>query len=51
MSQRDLFENVAEGPKFIERIISSDETWVYEYDVENDQQYCRQWHSKNESKP
>ena len=33
-----MFDKVADDPKFIKRIISSDETWVYEYDVESAQQ-------------
>ena len=31
---KDMLENVAEDPTFIKRIITGDETWVYEYNVE-----------------
>ena len=45
-----MFTNVADDPKFIKCIITSDETWVYEYDVETAQQ-SSEWRTKNEPKP
>ena len=31
---KETLANVADDPTFIKRIITGDETWVYEYDVE-----------------
>ena len=46
---KEMLANVADDPKFIKRIITGDETWFYEYDVETAQQ-SREWRAKNESK-
>ena len=35
---KGMLANVADDPTFIKRIITGDETWVYEYDVETAQQ-------------
>ena len=47
---KEMLANVIDDPAFIKRIITGDETWVYEYDVETAQQYSA-WRAKNESKP
>lgn len=36
-----MLHNVAKNPTYIKRIITCDEMWIYEYDVENVQQYQR----------
>ena len=35
---KEMLANVADDPTFIKRIITGDKMWVYEYDVETDQQ-------------
>ncbi|KAJ8951675.1 hypothetical protein NQ318_012216 [Aromia moschata] len=45
-----MLANVADDPTFIKRMITGDETWVYEYDVETAQQ-SSEWRAKNEPKP
>ncbi|XP_031639223.1 histone-lysine N-methyltransferase SETMAR-like [Contarinia nasturtii] len=35
---KEMLGNVSEDPNFIKRIITGDETWIYEYDVETSQQ-------------
>ena len=45
-----MLGNVADDPIFIKRIITGDETWVYEYYVETSQQ-SSEWRAKNEPKP
>ena len=47
---KEGLDNIAEDPTFIKRIITGDETWVYEYDVETVQQ-SSEWRPKNEPKP
>ena len=44
-----MLANVADNPTFIKRIITGDETGVYEYDVETAQQ-SSEWLPKNEPK-
>lgn len=44
-----IFEH-RNDPTFIQRIITGDETWVYEYDVETSQQ-TSEWRFENEAKP
>ena len=44
---KEMFSNVADDPTFIKRIITGDETSVYEYDVETAQQ-SSEWHAKND---
>ena len=41
-----MLVNAADDPTFIERIITGDETWVYEYNVKTVQQ-SSEWHAKN----
>lgn len=36
---KEMLHNVAKNPTYIKRIITCDEMWIYEYDVENVQQY------------
>ena len=31
---KEMLDNLAGDPTFIKRIITGDETWVYEYDVD-----------------
>ena len=47
---KEMLANVANDLTFIKRIITGDETWVYEYDVETAQQ-SSEWRVKNDSKP
>ena len=35
---KEILANVSDEPAFIKRIITGDETWIYEYDVETAQQ-------------
>ena len=44
-----MLDNIADEPTFIKRIITGDETWVYEYDIETAQQSSK-WRTKNVSK-
>ena len=46
----EMLANVTDHPTFIKRVITGDETWVYEYDVETAQQ-SSEWRAKNEPKP
>lgn len=46
----DMLERVNSDPTFIERIITGDETWVFEYDMQTSQQ-SSEWRAKNEPKP
>ena len=43
--EKEMLNNVAEDTTFIKLIITSDETWVYEYNAENVQQ-SSDWRSK-----
>lgn len=45
-----MLERVNSDPTFIERIITGDETWVFEYDMQTSQQ-SSEWRAKNEPKP
>ncbi|KAL7726506.1 hypothetical protein ACLKA6_001128 [Drosophila palustris] len=45
-----MLERVSSDPTFIERIITGDETWVFEYDMQTSQQ-SSEWRAKNEPKP
>ncbi|KAJ8963246.1 hypothetical protein NQ318_018712 [Aromia moschata] len=49
MHGQNSYQNT-DDPTFNKRIITGDETWVYEYDVETDQQ-SSEWCAKNEPKP
>lgn len=46
----DMLDRVNSDPTFMERIITGDETWVYEYDMLTSQQ-SSEWREKNEPKP
>lgn len=46
----DMLDRVDSDPTFIERIITGDETWVYEFDMQTSQQ-ASEWRTKNEPKP
>lgn len=46
----DMLERANSDPTFMERIITGDETWVYEYDTLTTQQ-SSEWREKNEPKP
>lgn len=41
---------ISRGPDFLKRIITGDETWVYEYDTLTSQQ-ASEWRFENEPKP
>lgn len=47
---QDMLDNVNNDPTFMERIITGDETWVYEFDMQTSQQ-SSQWNFPNEPKP
>ena len=47
---KEMLANVADDPTFIKRIITGDQTWVYENDVKTAQQSSEQ-RAKNEPKP
>lgn len=49
VSEEMIFEH-GNDPTFIKRIITGDETWVYEYDIETSQQ-SSEWRFENEPKP
>lgn len=46
----ELISEAENDPTFMKRIITGDETWVYEYDVETSQQ-SSEWRFENEPKP
>ena len=46
----DMLERVNSDPIFIKRIITSDETWVYEFDMQTNQQASK-WRLPTEPKP
>lgn len=46
----DMLERTNSDPTFMERIITGDETWVYEYEMQTSQQ-SSEWREKNEPKP
>lgn len=49
---KEKLDNVAENPAFIKHIITGDETWVYQCDVEIvTVQQSREWRPKNKIKP
>lgn len=50
MVATEMLANVDSDPNFMKRIITGDETWVYEYDMETAQQ-SSEWRLKNEPKP
>ena len=41
---RDLLDRVGSEPDFMERVVTGDEIWVFEYDPETKRQSC-EWHS------
>lgn len=47
---KEMISNADSDPTFIECIITGDEVWVYEYDVETAQQ-SSEWRFEGESKP
>ena len=46
----DMVDRANSDPTFIERIITSDETWVYKFDMQTGQQ-SSEWRTKDEPKP
>lgn len=46
----DMLDRANSDPTFMGRIITGDETWVYEYDTQTSQQ-SSEWVGKNEPKP
>ncbi|XP_018357096.1 PREDICTED: putative uncharacterized protein FLJ37770 [Trachymyrmex septentrionalis] len=46
----DMLERVNSDPTFIKRIITGDETWVYEFDMQTSQQ-ASEWRLPTEPKP
>ena len=47
---RDLLGRVENEPDFMQRIITGDESWVFEYDPETKRQSC-EWHSPGSPRP
>ncbi|KAJ8938490.1 hypothetical protein NQ318_020806 [Aromia moschata] len=47
---KEMLANVSDDHIFITRMITGDETWVYEYDIETAQE-SSEWRAKNEPKP
>ncbi|CAB3250049.1 unnamed protein product [Arctia plantaginis] len=46
----DMLERVNNDPTFMKRIVTGDETWVYEFDMQTSQQ-ASEWRLPTESKP
>lgn len=46
----DMLERVNSDPTFMKRIVTGDETWVYEFDMQTSQQ-ASEWHLPTEPKP
>ncbi|XP_012231261.1 protein GVQW3-like [Linepithema humile] len=46
----DMLQRANSDPTFIKRIITGDETWVYEFDMQTSQQ-ASEWRFDNEPKP
>lgn len=46
----DMLEQVDSDPTFIKRIVTGDETWVYEFDMQTSQQ-ASEWHLPTDPKP
>nr|APL98288.1 putative DD34D transposase [Bactrocera tryoni] len=46
----DMLDRANSDPTFMESIITADETWVYEFDMQTSQQ-SSEWREKNEPKP
>ena len=47
---KDMLSRVDSDPLFIKRIITGDETWIYEYDTYSRNQ-ASEWRSPNEPRP
>ena len=47
---KDMLSKVDSDPSFIKRIITSNETWIYEYDTHSRHQ-ASEWRSPNEPRP
>lgn len=47
---KEMISNADNDPTFMKRIITGDETWVYEFDMPTTQQ-SSEWREKNEPKP
>ena len=47
---RDLLDRVGSEPNFMERVVTGDESWVFEYDPETKRQSC-EWHSPGSPRP
>ena len=47
---KDMLSKVDSEPSFIKRIITGDETWIYEYDTHSRNQ-ASEWRSPNEPRP
>lgn len=46
----DMLERVNSDPKFMKRIITGDETWVYKFEIQTSQR-ASEWRFDNEPKP
>ena len=46
---KDMISKAESDPTFIKRIITGDETWVYEYDTQSRHQ-ANEWKASNESR-
>jgi len=40
----DFLEQIENGPSFLERVITGDESWIFEYDPETKRQ-SQEWHT------
>ena len=46
----DLLDHLEMEPEFFSRIITGDESWILEYDLETKRQ-SREWHTANSPRP
>ncbi|CAN8022820.1 unnamed protein product [Ixodes persulcatus] len=46
---QELHERFETDPEFSERVITGDETWIFEYDLESKRQ-SREWHTTDPKK-
>ena len=47
---RELLERRKSDPNFLNRVVTGDETWIFEYDPETKRQ-SSEWHTKNSPRP
>ena len=46
----DLLQRIEEDPRFLDNVITGDETWIFEYDPETKRQ-SSEWHTKASPRP